>query len=87
MRVSPEKEEAALPDSLDTPVAVLPSNMFDETNGMGYSPTGAGVERPLNVLVLGEMANGKSTMIRQLNIYAGNPNPDVGIGYGKPMTP
>jgi predicted GTPase len=35
-----------------------------------------------NVLILGETANGKSTLIRQLGVYAGDPNPNVGIGYG-----
>lgn len=39
-------------------------------------------EPPLNVLILGETANGKSTLIRQLGIYAGDKDPNVKIGYG-----
>ncbi|KAI7760708.1 hypothetical protein LZL87_007920 [Fusarium oxysporum] len=40
-------------------------------------------ELPSNVLILGETANGKSTLIRQLGVYAGNKNPDVEIGHGQ----
>ncbi|KAF5021793.1 hypothetical protein F66182_6168 [Fusarium sp. NRRL 66182] len=36
----------------------------------------------INVLILGETANGKSTLVKQLGIYSGNPNPRVKIGYG-----
>lgn len=43
----------------------------------GDSPT------TINVLILGETANGKSTLVRQLGIYGGNPNPNVMIGYGE----
>ncbi|KAF5684303.1 hypothetical protein FCIRC_4006 [Fusarium circinatum] len=39
-------------------------------------------ELPSNVLILGETANGKSTLIRQLGVYAGNKSPDVEIGHG-----
>ncbi|PNP78511.1 hypothetical protein FNYG_08141 [Fusarium nygamai] len=40
------------------------------------------VKLPSNVLILGETANGKSTLIRQLGVYAGNKSPDVEIGHG-----
>lgn len=43
---------------------------------------GSRLETPLNVLILGETANGKSTLIRQLAVYAGNRNPEVKVGYG-----
>ena len=37
---------------------------------------------PINVLVIGETQNGKSTMIRQMGIYAGVPDINVKIGFG-----
>jgi predicted GTPase len=40
-------------------------------------------EPPLNVIILGETANGKSTLIRQLGVYAGDTNPNVKIGDGQ----
>lgn len=40
-------------------------------------------EPPLNVLILGETANGKSTLIRQLGVYAGDTYPSVKIGDGQ----
>lgn len=40
-------------------------------------------DEPINVLILGETANGKSTLIRRLGTYSGNETPDVLIGNGK----
>jgi len=37
---------------------------------------------PINVLIIGETQNGKSTMIKQLGRYAGEPEIDVNIGMG-----
>ena len=44
---------------------------------------------PINVLVIGETQNGKSTMIRQMGVYAGVPDINVKIGFGmrKPLHP
>lgn len=44
---------------------------------------------PINVLVIGETQNGKSTMIRQMGVYAGVPdiNVKIGFGMGKPLQP
>ena len=44
---------------------------------------------PINVLVIGETQNGKSTMIRQMGVYAGVPDINVKIGFGmrKPLQP
>jgi predicted GTPase len=39
-------------------------------------------ELPINVLIIGETQNGKSTMIKQLGRYAGVPEIDVNIGMG-----
>ncbi|KLU91322.1 hypothetical protein MAPG_09843 [Magnaporthiopsis poae ATCC 64411] len=39
-------------------------------------------DKPINVLILGETANGKSTLIRRLGTYSGNEAPDVVIGNG-----
>ncbi|KAL8306413.1 hypothetical protein RB597_003063 [Gaeumannomyces tritici] len=39
-------------------------------------------DKPINVLILGETANGKSTLIRRLGIYSGNKAPEVVIGNG-----
>ncbi|KAH6889465.1 hypothetical protein B0T10DRAFT_572933 [Thelonectria olida] len=47
-----------------------------------HEDTGRKAKPPVNVLILGETANGKSTLIRQLGVCAGNTNPDVKIGYG-----
>ena len=49
-------------------------NKPDETN-----PNKA----PINVLIIGETAQGKSTLIRQLGVYGGSPGIRVGIGFGK----
>lgn len=56
-----------------------------DVNTSAIPTTSNGIEqdRPLNVLILGEMANGKSTLIRQLKVYAGSDNPDIGIGFGE----
>ncbi|KAK3169506.1 hypothetical protein OEA41_008890 [Lepraria neglecta] len=37
---------------------------------------------PINVLVVGETQNGKSTMIRQMGVYAGVPDINVKIRFG-----
>lgn len=39
-------------------------------------------DEPINVLILGETANGKSTLIRRLGTYSGSETPDVLIGNG-----
>lgn len=39
-------------------------------------------DKPINVLILGETANGKSTLIRRLGVYSGNKTPEVLIGNG-----
>ena len=41
---------------------------------------------PINVLVIGETQNGKSTMIRQMGVYAGVPDINVKIGFGMRKT-
>ncbi|TGJ83243.1 hypothetical protein E0Z10_g5511 [Xylaria hypoxylon] len=43
---------------------------------------GGSMKRSINVLVLGETAMGKSTLIRQLGIYSGIVNPVIKIGLG-----
>ena len=47
------------------------------------------LDLPINVLVIGETQNGKSTMIRQMGVYAGVPDINVKIGFGmrKPLQP
>ena len=39
-------------------------------------------ESPKNILIVGETANGKSTLIRQMGVYACVPDINVKIGYG-----
>lgn len=38
---------------------------------------------PMNVLIIGETQNGKSTMIRQIGVYAGVPDINIKIGFGR----
>lgn len=40
---------------------------------------------PINVLIIGETQNGKSTMIRQMGVYAGMPELNIQIGFGKTL--
>jgi predicted GTPase len=39
-------------------------------------------EKPINVLIVGETQNGKSTLVKQIGVYAGVPNIDVQVGSG-----
>jgi predicted GTPase len=71
---------------------------FDELNGLSAPPpaySGPSLKKaestskkelvedlPRNILIIGETANGKSTLIRQLGRYAGNYKLNVKIGYG-----
>jgi predicted GTPase len=70
MRVTPPPEYQAMP-------AIAP-----EPAANGEPAPVSELQRPLNVLILGETANGKSTLIRQLSVYAGNAHPEIKIGYG-----
>jgi predicted GTPase len=72
---SPAPHNAVSPET-SSPTASAPADQKQAKD------TGKKAEPPLNVLILGETANGKSTLIRQLGVYAGNRNPDVKIGYG-----
>lgn len=41
---------------------------------------------PINVLIIGETQNGKSTMIRQMGVYAGVPELNIRIGFGRTLS-
>ncbi|KAF4624612.1 hypothetical protein G7Y89_g13556 [Cudoniella acicularis] len=46
-----------------------------------YTPLGDSL-KALEVLIVGESQQGKSTLIKQLNRYSDQPNIDIGIGHG-----
>jgi hypothetical protein len=39
--------------------------------------------KPVNILILGETQNGKSTLIKQLGVYSKKRDNDIGIGNGR----
>jgi hypothetical protein len=43
---------------------------------------GTAQDLAINVLIVGETQNGKSTLIRQIGVYSGVPDLDVRIGFG-----
>lgn len=47
-----------------------------------YEERATGTEVAVNVLIVGETQNGKSTLIRQIGIYTGASELDVRIGLG-----
>ncbi|KAK0636074.1 hypothetical protein B0T17DRAFT_612858 [Bombardia bombarda] len=54
--------------------------MAENTNGTADEPSVR--PKPINILILGETANGKSTLIKQLGVYGKKRNNDIGIGNG-----
>ncbi|KAK3329986.1 hypothetical protein B0H66DRAFT_42635 [Apodospora peruviana] len=63
----------------------VPGSSSNGTNGFPNDakvPLGGDGPKRINVLILGETANGKSTLVKQLGIYGGNPDPKVKIGFG-----
>jgi len=44
--------------------------------------SGATQDFAINVLIVGETQNGKSTLIRQMGVYSGEPDLDIRIGFG-----
>jgi len=49
----------------------------------GYGNSTGSSRQPINLLILGETANGKSTLIKQLGVYGGHGDIDIDIGYGE----
>jgi hypothetical protein len=59
-----------------------PGEGEESLNSTKVKPEGKKRVSPINVLIIGETQNGKSTMIRQLGLYAGMPEIQINIGRG-----
>lgn len=83
MRTDDEIDDSAPPPEYSEPApaedADAPGNGAHGSQSTEELPK---KEVPLNILVIGETQNGKSTMIKQIGVYAGVPDIDIKIGFG-----
>ncbi|KAK0741548.1 hypothetical protein B0T18DRAFT_449860 [Schizothecium vesticola] len=69
-------------------MALTPPPVYTPTTTMGSQKVPVGGQntrdapKPVNILILGETQNGKSTLIKQLGVYSKKRDNDIGIGNG-----